>query len=332
MEGRTTEMPTIKDVALKAGVSVTTVSRVLNNRGYLSEELKAKVYGAMKDLNYRPNELARSLSRSKSNIIGLIIPHVSHPFFGELAGHIEDHAYRKGYKLLLCNSQLDKNKELDYIDMLRSSRVDGIIMGSHTLEVEAYKQIHLPLVTFDRKISGEIPYFCSDNYNGGSLATTLLADKGCRKLAYIGGHPHLNLLSHERYTAFRNIAQQRGIWHTSLHTDINVFNVQEYEVLLERLFLEHPDVDGIFASSDLIAAYVLKACHESGRKVPEDVRIVGYDGIYLRSLLTPSIATIRQPIEEMGKLAVDLIHEQVEGNTVEMEHTLPVELVEGGTV
>ncbi|MCL6602047.1 MAG: LacI family DNA-binding transcriptional regulator [Paenibacillus sp.] len=324
-------MPTIKDVALKAGVSVTTVSRVLNNRGYLSEELKSKVYGAMEELNYRPNELARSLSRSKSNIIGLIVPHVSHPFFGELASHIEDHAYRNGYKLLLCNSQLDKTKEMDYIDMLRSSRVDGIIMGSHTLEVEAYRQIHLPIVTFDRKLSDNIPFICSDNYNGGRLATTLLIDKGCQKLAHIGGHPHLDLLSLGRYKAFQDIAEQRGVWYTSLHTDINGFNFQEYERLLEQLFLQHPDVDGIFASSDIIAAYALKACQESGRRVPEDIRIIGYDGISLRGLLTPSITTIRQPIEEMGKLAVDLILEQVEGNSVAMEHVFPVELEEGGT-
>lgn len=324
-------MPTIKDVALKAGVSVTTVSRVLNNRGYLSEELKKKVYDTMKELNYRPNELARSLSRSKSNIIGLIVPFVSHPFFGELTSHIEEHAHRNGYKLLFCNSQLDKHKELEYIDMLRSSRVDGIIMGSHTLEVEAYRQIHLPLVTFDRQISPDIPYVCSDNYHGGAMATSLLVDKGCRKLAHIGVHPHLNLLSRRRYDAFRDIAEQHGIWHTSLHTDINGFRLEEYAQLAEQLFREHPDIDGIFASSDIIAAQMLKTCQENGRSVPEDVKIIGYDGIALRSLYTPQISTIRQPIEEISRLAVELIIQQVQGNTVASENILPVELAAGAT-
>lgn len=324
-------MPTIKDVALKAGVSATTVSRVLNNRGYLSEELKKKVYSAMDELNYRPNELARSLSRSRSNIIGLIIPHVSLPFFGELTSHIEEHAYRSGYKLLLCNSQQDKIKELEYIDMLRSSRVDGIIMGSHTLEVEAYRQMSLPLVTFDRQISPDIPYVCSDNYAGGRLATTLLIEKGCRKLAHIGGHPGLNILSHLRYEAFADTAREHAVWHTSLHTDNNSFDVAAYERLLEQLFREHPEVDGIFAGSDIIAAYALKACRESGRRVPRDVRIVGYDGITLGSLFHPSISTIRQPMEEMGRLAVDLIIKQVEGGTVSSGNILPVKLVEGST-
>lgn len=324
-------MPTIKDVALKAGVSVTTVSRVLNNRGYLSGELKQKVMQAMDELNYRPNELARSLSRSRSNIIGLIIPHISHPFFGELTGYMEEHAYRNGCKLLLCNSRQDKHKELEYIDMLRASRVDGIIMGSHTLEVEAYRQMNLPLVTFDRQISPDIPYVCSDNYLGGLLATTLLIEKGCRHIAHIGGHPGLNILSGLRSEAFAETAAAHHIPHISLHTDDNSFDVAAYERLLAQLFREQPGIDGIFAGSDMIAAYALKACRERGRRVPEDVRIVGYDGIALRSMLALPLSTIRQPIEEMGKLAVDLILRQVHGEKVSAQYILPVELEEGAT-
>ncbi|SEU11481.1 LacI family DNA-binding transcriptional regulator [Paenibacillus sp. NFR01] len=324
-------MPTIKDVAMKAGVSVTTVSRVLNNRGYLSEALKLKVHRAMEELNYRPNELARSLSRSKSNIIGLIIPHVSLPFFAELTSHIEEHAYRCGYKLLLCNSQQDKGKELEYIDMLRASRVDGIIMGSHTLEVEDYLQMNLPLVTFDRRLSPDIPYVCSDNYHGGELAATLLIEKGCRRLAHIGGHPALNLLSSLRGDGFAAAAARHGLSCTLLHTDYNSFDFAAYEALLSRLFQECPDIDGIFAGSDIIAAYTLKACRERGRTVPGDVKIVGYDGINLSGLLTPPLSTIRQPIEAMGQLAVELIVRQVRGETVAAEHKLPVEQVEGET-
>lgn len=324
-------MPTIKDVALRAGVSVTTVSRVLNNRGYLSQELKNRVFGAMEELNYRPNELARSLSRSKSNLIGLIVPHSANPFFGELIGHIEEHAYRKGYRLLLCNSLLDKQKEAEYIDMLRSSRVDGIILGSHTLEVEDYRQIHLPVVTFDRRISGGIPYICSDNYRGGELATSLLADKGCRKIAHIGGHPHPDLLALRRLDAFKAVAEARGVKHVEAHGDIDVFHYPQYEALTSRLLEEHPDIDGIFASSDMIAAYVLKACIAKGYRAPRDIKIVGYDGIRLRELFAPGLTTVAQPIAEMGRKAVDLIIEQIQGNSVPMEHMMPVELVEGGT-
>lgn len=324
-------MPTIKDVALRAGVSVTTVSRVLNNRGYLSEELKKKVYQAMDELHYRPNELARSLSRSKSNLIGLIVPNAAHPFFGELISHIEEYAYNQGYRLLLCNSLLDRKKEAEYIDMLRSSRVDGIILGSHTLEVEDYRHIHLPVVTFDRQISDDIPYISSDNYRGGELATTLLADKGCRKIAHIGGHPHPDLLALKRLDAFKAVAMKRGIAHIEIHTDVDVFHYPQYGPLTARLLEEHPDIDGIFASSDMIAAYALKVCREHGRKIPDDIRVVGYDGVKLTDLFSPSLTTVAQPIPDMARRAVDLIIRQMQGGQVEMEHVFPVELVEGGT-
>src|SRR5471030_2413619 len=131
-------MATIKDVAEVAGITVTTVSRVLNNRGYISEKTRKKVYDAMQQLNYRPNEMARSLLRKKSNLIGLIIPTVAHPFFSELTNYIEYYAYKLGYKILLCNSYQDSVKEKEYIMMLKSNQVDGIIMASHTLEIDEY--------------------------------------------------------------------------------------------------------------------------------------------------------------------------------------------------
>src|SRR5690606_7773253 len=136
-------MPTIRDVAERAGVSVTTVSRVLNNRGYISEATRRKVYQAMKELDYQPNEVARSLFRKRSNIIGLIVPTVEHPFFGELTFQVETYAYSRGYKVLVCNSQLNAAKEQEYIGMLRRNQVDGIIMASHTLEVEEYRRLNL---------------------------------------------------------------------------------------------------------------------------------------------------------------------------------------------
>ncbi len=174
-------MATIKDVAERVGVTVTTVSRVLNNRGYISEATRQKVYEVMKELDYQPNEIARSLFRKKSNIIGIIIPTVSHPFFSELSNYIEYYAYNSGYKVILCNSHLDRTKEKEYVDMIRRHKVDGIIMGSHTLEIDEYINLNLPIVTFDRCIDESIPYVSSDNYGGGKLATNLLIEKGCKK-------------------------------------------------------------------------------------------------------------------------------------------------------
>lgn len=325
-------MPTIKDVAEKAGVSVTTVSRILNNRGYISNNTREKVYGVMKELNYQPNEIARSLFRRKSNIIGLIIPTVTHPFFSELTSYIEFFAYENNYKILLCNSHMDSKKEREYIDMLKRNQVDGIIMGSHTLEVDEYVNLNLPLVTFDRSISENIPYISCDNYQGGELATNLLIDRGCKKIAHITGNLTLDMLSNKRYQAFADIASRRGVEYFNIETDIDVFNSDQYEILIHNLFKTHPDVDGIFSSGDLIAAYVLKVCQQLNKKVPEDLKIVGFDDVNISSIVYPGITTIKQPIKEMGKMAIELICKQISGEQVPHDNVLGVTLVERGTV
>lgn len=324
-------MPTIKDVARLAGVTVTTVSRVLNNRGYISDATRKKVYEAMEELNYQPNEIARSLHRRKSKLIGLIIPTVSHPFFGELASFIEYYAYLRGYKVLVCNSLLDRKKEKEYIDMLKSNQVDGIVMGSHTLDVEEYVNLNYPIVTFDRCISENFPYISSDNYHGGKLATNLLIEKGCKKIAHISGNLQLNLLANKRSEAFIELAKKHGVEFVIVETEVNVFNHTQYESIIRTLLTEHPDIDGVFASSDVIAAYLIQQCYFMNKRIPEDIKIVGYDDIKLASLFVPPITTIHQPIEDMAKHAVELIMNQINEEPFEKENVFPVQLIERST-
>jgi len=324
-------MPTIKDVAERAGVSVTTVSRVLNNRGYISEATRKKVYKAMEELDYQPNEVARSLFRKRSNIIGLIVPTVAHPFFAELTAYVETYAYSRGYKVLICNSQLDASKEQEYIWMLRRNQVDGIIMASHTLEVEEYRKLNLPVVTFERFISSRIPYVTSDNYQGGKLAVELLLARGCTKIAHMCGSLHLDMLANQRHRAFMDVAESRNVPFFTVETDINVFEIDKYEQMLLDLLTEHPDIDGLFLNSDIMAIAAMKVCRKLGKRVPEDVKIIGYDDVSMASLVSPQITTIRQPLAEMSKLSVKLIENMVEGRPVEVENCLPVELVERET-
>ena len=142
-------MATIKDVAALSGVSVTTVSRVLNKRGYISEDTYKKVYDAMAKLNYQPNQLARSLSKQKTNFIGLLVPDVSHPFFAEMTHLLEISLFNHGYKLILCNTQRNDMREQSYLDMLRQNKVDGAIVATHYLQTSDYKDLSLPLVAMD---------------------------------------------------------------------------------------------------------------------------------------------------------------------------------------
>jgi len=321
-------MANIKDVAEKAGVTVTTVSRVLNDRGYISENTRKKVFDAIAQLDYHPNDLARALFRQKSNMIGLIIPSAAHPFYAELVNSVEYYAYNSGYKILVCNSYYNSEKEKDYISMLKRNQVDGIIMGSHTLDVSEYLNLSLPIVAIDRFLSDSIPYIASDNYNGGVLATKLLIEKGCRHLAHISGPLFLNTPANKRYDAFVEVAKENNVPIEVCETGLNSFEGKEHEKLIFHLLQEHPDIDGIFASSDMVAASVIDVCNLIGKHVPNDIKVVGYDDIYLASMFIPSITTIHQPIKKMGQLAIDIINRQCEKESVSMENILPVELIE----
>lgn len=324
-------MANIKDVAERSGISVTTVSRVLNNRGYISEKTRQKVYKAIEELNYQPNEVARALLKRKSNLIGLLVPNVSHPFFSELSNHIENCAYEMGYKIMLCNTCQDSKKEKNYIDTLNRNQVDGIIMGSHSLETSFYSNLNIPVVAVDRILSDNIPYVTSDNYHGGTLATNLLIDKGCRYLAHISGPLILNTPANKRCESFIDAAKSRNVPYTVVETKLNNFNKNEYLKLIYSLFEQHPEIDGIFASSDLIAACIVEVSQSIGKKIPEDLKIVGFDDTYIADIITPSLTTIRQPIKKIGELAVKLLINQINGEDVEKVNVLPIELIERKT-
>mgnify|MGYP001022991394 CR=1 FL=1 len=165
-------MATLKDVAKETGLTVTTVSRVLNNRGYISEETRRKVYDAMKKLNYHPNEVARSLSKQSTNTIGVIVPHIRHPYFAELISNLESQAYRHQHKILLFNSQEKNEKEYEYLEMCSSNRVAGIILCSGTVGVNEFQGLNVPLITIERFLENGTGAVECDNIQGGRLAAT----------------------------------------------------------------------------------------------------------------------------------------------------------------
>jgi LacI family sucrose operon transcriptional repressor len=319
-------MTTQKDVAKKAGLTVTTVSRVINNRGYIAEETRKKVYQVMDDLNYRPNAVARSLSKKKSNILGVILPAVKHPFFSRLLSYFEEFAYQHDYKIMVCNSRMEAEKEKDYINMLRAQQVDGIFLASHTLDIAAEMKVDLPILTFDREIEG-LPYICSDNLKGGKLAAEHLISQGCTNLAYIGGSLELDLLSNQRYRAFAEAARSHKVKYKSYQCQLNSFDLREYQKLAAQIFAEKEEIDGIFASSDLIAAAVLKEAAKNMIKVPEDLKVIGYDDLELAELFSPEITTIRQPAAEIARKSVEFLLKAIAGEKIRRENILDVELI-----
>ncbi len=319
--------PKISDVAKVAGVSPTTVSRVLNNRGYIGEETRKKVDEAMKQLNYFPNDVARSLFIKKTFLIGVIFPTTTNPFYGQLIFHIENIAASLGYKILLCNSQGQEDKERNYLKMLQRNQVDGIIAGAHNRGVKEYDIPTLPVVGVDRYLSENIPVVSSDNYDGGRQATQLLINKGCRNIIHINGPSYLETPANLRRKAYEDVMKDNQL------TPITYETEGDNQVVIKQLFDENPLVDSIFASDDLIASAVMREAKMRKRNIPSDFKVIGYDGTETTRLLLPELSTIQQPIREIAEKTIDILIKEIneEGDHRQMETILPVRLIESET-
>lgn len=324
-------MATLKDVAEKTGLTIGTVSRVLNNRGYISEKTRQNVYAAMKELNYQPNEVARGLSKKSTNTIGVIVPHIRHPYFAELISNIENEARKAGYKILLFNSQAKEKKEWECMEVCAASRVSGIVLCSGNVGVEEFKGLHVPLITIERDLENGTAMVACDNELGGRLATRHLLEQGCRNLIHISGVAETAMPADDRATGFRSECEKEGAKYEIITTNALAYSQMEYGKILEKALLENKDVDGIFASSDIIAAQLLQICHTHGIDVPRDLKIVGFDDVNVSALTSPPITTIHQPIKEMAKEAVSLLTRAVAGELIPSRTTLPVSLVKRGT-
>jgi LacI family sucrose operon transcriptional repressor len=324
--------PKISDVAKRAGVSPTTVSRVLNNRGYISEETRENVHRAMNELNYFPNDVARSLFNKRSNLIGIILPTTSNPFFGELTFHIENICASLGYKVLLCNSLNRIDKEEKYLEMLMRNQVDGIIVGTHNRGIINYHKQNLAVVAIDRHLSETIPVVSSDNYEGGKMATELLISKGCQSIIHINGQKELETPAMLRRKAYEDVMVKNG--RAPITYEIpEVFDRQSQQRVISQIFAECQDVDGVFASNDLFAASFIAEAKKRGLAVPGQVKVVGYDGTETSQILLPELTTIQQPIADIAKKAVEILVKEIEGHFTEipLETRLPVKLLEGTT-
>ena len=239
-------MASIRDVAKKAGVGVGTVSRFLNDSGYVSEEARAKIEDAMKKLDYTPNELARNLYHKKTGIIAVLVPNVSNPFFSEFVDYAEAELYRCGFKMMLCNTEKESNAELEYLDMLRRHIVDGVITGVHSLDVEEYKKIHKPIVALDRYLGEDIPVVAVNHREGGRLAAETLIANGCKKVLHFKGATEVESPYHERHYEFERVMRQHDIQTICYELEWNRLDSQYYREAVEDVFSKGIEFDGVF--------------------------------------------------------------------------------------
>lgn len=330
-------MASIKDVAKEAGVSVATVSRVMNNRGYISKETRRKVEKAIETIDYHPNQIARALQKSQSYFIGIIVPDSNHPFFSDLIKYVELSANEKNYKLLVCNSLEDPEKEANYISMLRKNRVDGLIMCSHTMHIESYKKVPFPIVSFDRLISPSIPCVGSDNYRGGELATEHLIERGCKRLLHISGPLELDMQSNRRRDAFVITCMKHGVKYDIIEGANNKLTFDYFWSFIEEKLssVELHKYDGVFCSNDIVAYALYIYSRQHGIRVPEDLKIIGYDyHSFTRMLQEPKLTTIMQPSNRIGAMLTSTLIQMIENSEEESlinNTTVDVTLIQGTT-
>ncbi|PEE45838.1 LacI family transcriptional regulator [Priestia megaterium] len=301
------ELATIRDVAAKAGVSAATVSRIINNKGQATPETIARVHAIIKELGYKPNVVARSLTSRKSNTIALLVPTISNPFFPELARGVEDVANSYGLNIFLCNTDDEREKVNNYLVSLRERYVDGVIINSLNLTNEDLEELHsngIPTITLDRTFSNhEFSSISVKHRIGAQLATKHLIDIGCKRIGLIRG-PEDDFTAVQRMWGYRDYVKEFD-WFDQSWIALGDFSVKSGYLCMKELFQRHPDIDGVFASNDLMAIGLLKAAHEWGRKVPDELAIIGFDGIDMSQYTNPPISTIKQPSYEMGKMAME---------------------------
>ena len=320
------DMAGIREVAKLAGVSPSTVSRVMNGTAKVDEEKKQRVLAAISETGFKPNELARALFKKSSKIIGVIVPNIENPFFNELARSIEEEAYQNGFRMLLCSSDDNTEKELMNIQILTQMNADGIIIMTNSDKTgKAVAECSIPVVLVDRKISGgnEIAFIESDHYKGGKIAAEHLIQCGCKNIVCMKGPVEFSS-GENRYKGYLDACRQYGIPEQSINC------TYDYEAGLtaaKELLEKYPDVDGIIACNDMAAISTYKVLTEAGYKVPDDIQLIGFDNINFSRMFTPELTTVAQPITNIGTLAVQIILRHGEGMPFQKENILDVKLI-----
>jgi LacI family transcriptional regulator len=308
----------MSDVAQKAGVSLMTVSRVVNNKGEISAKTIERVQKIIEELGYRPSSIARSLASGQTRTIGLIVPDVANPFFADVTRGVEHLAYSQGYNVFLCNAEEDPQRELSAIQSLEEKQVDGVILCSSRLEDNQLQEVlgrQPAAVLINRRIANDrgnhpIESVILDDAASGQLATWHLLDRGHRRIGFLAG-PKASFSGQNRTKGFRAALQEAGVaYHPEWVRHCLPYVESGFHVAIE-LLNEHPDLTALLCYNDLTAIGVLQACAETGRLVPDDLAVVGHDDIALASLVTPALTTCRVSRYELGGQAVKALLKRI---------------------
>ncbi len=331
-------MVTMKDVALDAGVAVGTVSKVINGQ-YVSEKNKKKVEDSIQKLGYQVNYYAKGFKTQHTYTVAAIVPEILNPFFATWVYYIEQELYHKGYKLLLCNTQGDREKEDYYFKMASQNKVDGIICISYR-DTESFISEDIPIISLDRHFEKKVSCISSDNYHGGELAAGRMIDTGSRHLIYIRAGSTIPSETMKRGTGFCDCCKTHGVECDVLDLGDERKPGKDQRKEIEKKIRKFITLncrdgkfvyDGIYASTDWLALVVLEQLKAQGIRVPEETQLMGHDGVRFMDQKDYMVSTIVQPIREMAEKSVELIIRKIQGQEIDILTVLPVKFADGGT-
>ncbi|HDL7479676.1 ribose operon transcriptional repressor RbsR [Yersinia enterocolitica] len=306
-------MATMKDVARLAGVSTSTVSHVINKNRFVSDPIRDKVLAAIKQLNYAPSALARSLKLNETRTIGMLVTASSNPFYAEVVRGVERSCYERGYSLILCNTEGDIDRMSRSIETLMQKRVDGLLLmctESHRPSQDILRCYpSLPIIMMDwAPFEGVNDVIQDNSLLGGEMATSYLIARGYTRIACIAG-PQDKTPAKERLQGFRQAMDRAGL---PVLPDYEVASDFEFGgglVAMKQLLALPQPPEAVFTSNDAMAVGVYQALHQAGLSIPQDMAVIGYDDIEIAQYMTPPLTTIHQPKDDLGELAIDtLIH------------------------
>ncbi len=316
----------MRDVARLAGVSAMTVSRVLNDPRMVSPETRARVLAAVRELGYLPNAVARSLSRGRTNMLALILSDIQNPFFTTLSRGVEDVAQEYGYTLIVGNTDERPEKERQYLDVLASHRVDGVILSTvGEGQVELLRQHGIPVVLVDRVIPGmDVDTVVHDAYDGGRQIVAHMLEQGYRDIMFIGGPPGNSTLE-ARLAGCRAAMQAAGL---ELSVRLGRLDQASGEEIVAALAAEEAMPEALVAANNLVAVGAVVELRRQGRSVPRDVGLACIGDIALASQLDPFLTVVRHPAYEMGRAAMEILYARLNGADDPPRHQVfPAELV-----
>ncbi|AKD38551.1 protein RbsR [Pasteurella multocida subsp. multocida OH4807] len=310
-------MATMKDIARIANVSTSTVSHVINNSRFVSDEIRDKVMAVVKELNYTPSALARSLKVKETKTIGLLVTATNNPFFTEVVSGVEQYCHQHHYNLILSNTEGNTDRLLNNLHTLIQKQVDGLLLMCSDSRIQIGKDLNLnlPFVIMDWWPTEEKADKIFENSEyGGYLATKALIEKGHRRIAIITGNLKKSL-AHNRLNGYQRALAEANLPRQPEYIIESHFDFEGGMRGMEKVLLLNPRPTAVFACSDSIAFGAYQTIWRHGLSIPQDISIIGYDNITLAQYMSPPLSTINQPKAELGKLAVETLLQRIKNPT-----------------